>query len=291
MKTAAPRRAPQKPGHGARRALRILPYIALIAMLAVSMLPLVSMLGTSFRSYENMYSTRGIFPERLSVDFYKKVLGDVRIINYFKNSIVTAAVTAVITVLMAILGGFAMARYRHRVRGIRQFIVFILMVQMFPTLQMIIPLYLTFSSLNVSNRAYTLMLAYPAFTLPMSLMLMQSFIEGVPAEIEEAGRIDGCNRMQVLMRLVLPLCKPGIATALILAFNYCWNEFLIAMLLIKNDRFRTMPIGLHNYMQENSSDWGAIMAAATLMIIPVLLFLNVLQKHIVGGLTMGSIKG
>lgn len=274
-----------------RMIISIIPYVLLIIMLAVSMLPLVSMIGTSFRTYENMHTTRGVFPDEWSLDFYKKVLGDVRVLNYFKNSFITAIFTSFITVLMAVLGGYSMARFRKKVRGIRFFITFILMVQMFPTLQMILPLYISFTSLGVTNKWYTLMLAYPAFTLPMSLMMMQSFIEGVPYEIEEAGRIDGCSRMQVLIQLVLPLCKPGLASALILAFNNSWNEFLIAMLLIKNDAFRTMPIGLHNFMQENSTDWGSIMAASSLMIIPVLLFLNVLQKHIVGGLTMGSVKG
>jgi multiple sugar transport system permease protein len=125
----------------------------------------------------------------------------------------------------------------------------------------------------------------------MNLMLMQSFIEGVPYEIEEAGRIDGCSRMQAILWLVIPVSKPAIASSMILAFNHCWNEFLLAMLLVKNETSRTIPVGLHNYMQENISDWGSILAAAALMIIPVLLFLNVLQKHIVSGLTMGSVKG
>jgi multiple sugar transport system permease protein len=274
-----------------RKALRILPYVALAVMLAVSFLPLVAMLGTSFRSFENLYTTRTIFPDRLSLDFYRRVLGDPRIFRYFENSFITAAISAFVTVAMSIFGGYSMARYQRKVRGIRLFIVFILMVQMFPTIQMLIPLYLTFSGLGVTNGWYTLLLAYPAFTLPMSLMMMQSFIEGVPYEMEEAGRIDGCNKLQVILRLVIPVSRPGIASALVLAFNFCWNEFLIAMLLIKNDVYRTMPIGLNNYMQENGSDWGSIMAAATLMIIPVLLFLNVLQKHIVSGLTLGAVKG
>ena len=269
----------------------LIPYLVLGVMLAITLLPLISMVGTSLRSFETMYTTRTIFPEKLSLDFYNRVLGDARVLRYFRNSFITAVVAASCTVLLSVFGGYAMARFRRRVPGIRFFIIFILMVQMFPVIQMLIPLYLTLSGYSLIDRSYTLMLVYPAFTLPMSLMMMQSFIEGVPYEMEEAGRIDDCNRMQVILKLVLPVSKPGIASALILAFNFCWNEFMIAILLIKNDRFRTMPIGLNNYMMENSSDWGSIMAAATLMAIPVLLFLNVLQKHIVGGLTMGAVKG
>ncbi|MGE5614992.1 MAG: carbohydrate ABC transporter permease [Bacillota bacterium] len=274
-----------------RKIFGLMPYLFLILILAVSMLPLIGMLGTSFRSYDTLYSTRGIFPEKWSLDFYKKVMSDARVLNYFKNSFVNASVTALSTTVIAILGGYAMARYGKKMRGIKLFTTFILMVQMFPTLQMIIPLYLTFNDMGIINKWYTLFLAYPAFTLPMSLMLMSSFIENVPHEMEEAGRIDGCNRLQVIIRLVLPISRPGIASAAILAFNHCWNEFLIALLLIKKDVYRTMTIGLHNYMQENNTDWGLIMAASVLMIIPILLFLNVLQKHIVSGLTMGAVKG
>jgi ABC-type glycerol-3-phosphate transport system permease component len=277
---------------GAGRTLpRLLPYIVLTFMLAVSMIPLISMLGSSFRSKETFMTTRSILPQEWSVYFYGKVLSDPRIIIYFKNSFIVSVVVSFVTAVVSILGGYSLARFKSRVRGIRIFIVFILMVQMFPTIQMIIPLYLTFNSFGVINKFYTLMLAYPAFTLPMNLMMMQSFIEGVPYEMEEAGRIDGCSRMQVILRLVLPVSMPGVASSLILAFNHCWNEFLMAMLLTQSDANRTIPIGIHNYMQENTTDWGAVLAASTLMIIPVLLFLNVLQKHIVSGLTLGSVKG
>jgi multiple sugar transport system permease protein len=274
-----------------RRIFEVIPYIILVFLLGVSLLPLIAMLGTSFRSYENMYTTRTIFPNRLSTDFYRRVLGDQRIYRYLWNSLRTAVVSAFVTVVFSVLGGYSMARFRKRVPGIKYYIFFILGFNMFPTMQMLIPLYLNFARLGVTNKPYSLMLIYPAFTLPMSLMVMESFIAGVPYEMEEAGRIDGCNRLEVIVRLVLPVAAPGIATALVLAFNHCWNEFLIALLLIKEDIHRTMPIGLNNYVQENISDWGSIMACATIMLIPVLLFLNILQKHIVSGLTMGSVKG
>jgi multiple sugar transport system permease protein len=273
------------------RLFRLLPYIALTIMLLVSMIPLISMVGSSLRSKETFMTTRSILPQVWSLNFYKKVLSDPRIITYFKNSFLISFVVSMFTAVVAILGGYSLARFKGRVPGIRIFIIFILMVQMFPTIQMIIPLYLSFNALGVINKSYTLMLAYPAFALPMNLMMMQSFIEGIPYEMEEAGRIDGCSRLQVILWLILPVAIPGIASTLILAFNHCWNEFLMAMLLTKTDAYRTIPTGLHNYMQENNSDWGAILSASTLMIIPVLLFLNVLQKNIVSGLTLGSVKG
>lgn len=270
---------------------KILPYIILIIMLSISMVPLLSMLGTAFRSKETLMTTRTIFPQEWSLYFFKNVLSDKRVLIYFKNSFVVAAVVSMVTVFIAVLGGYSLSRFRKTVKGIKQYSIFLLMLQMFPIIQVIIPLYLTFQAFGIINKPYTLMIAYPALILPMGLWMMQSFIDGVPYDMEEAGLIDGCTRIQVLFKLVIPVSKPGIASMAILAFNQSWNEFLMAMLLVKNNSYRTMPVGLQNYMQENNSDWGSILAAATLMVIPVLLFLNVLQKNIVSGLTMGAIKG
>lgn len=270
---------------------KCLPYVVLIIMLGVAMLPLVSMLGSSFRSRATFMTTRTIWPQEWSLDFYKGVLSDTRVINYFKNSLVVSVTVSLISVIISILGGYSLARYDGKIKGIRFYGIFLLMLQMFPTIQLIIPLYLSFQKLGVVNKPFSLIVAYPAFTLPMNLWMMKSFIEGVPYDMEEAGRIDGCNKLQVLLRLVVPVAKPGIASTAILAFNHCWNEFLMAMVLIKKDAYRTMPIGLQNYMQENVNDWGSIMAASALMIIPVLAFLNILQKNIVSGLTMGMVKG
>lgn len=271
--------------------LNSVPYLFLIIMLGVSMLPLIAMLGASFRSQRTFMTTRTIWPQEWSVDYYKIVLSDVRIVNYFKNSFIVSLSVSLISVAISVLGGYSLARFEGRVRGVKFYSIFLLMLQMFPLIQILIPLYLIFDKLGVVNKPYSLIFAYPAFTLPMNLWMMKSFIEGVPYEMEEAGRIDGCTRLQTLFYLTIPVSKPGIASTAILAFNHCWNEFLMAMVMIKNDIYRTMPIGLQNYMQENVSNWGAIMAACALMIIPILVFLNVLQKNIVGGLTLGAVKG
>jgi len=270
---------------------KLLPYIILIIMLGVSMIPLLSMVGSAFRSQETFMTTRSVFPKEWSLFYFKTVLSDKRIINYFKNSFIISGFVCLIATAFAVIGGYSLSRYRGKVKGIKLYNTLLLMLQMFPIIQVIIPLYMTFQGFGVINKPYTLIFAHPAFILPMSLWMMQSFIDGIPYEIEEAGRIDGCNRIQVLVNIVMPVCKPGIATTAILAFNQSWNEFLMAMILVKKDSYRTLPLGLQNYMQENVSDWGSILAASTLMIIPVLLFLNVLQKYIVSGLTMGAVKG
>jgi ABC-type glycerol-3-phosphate transport system permease component len=121
--------------------------------------------------------------------------------------------------------------------------------------------------------------------------MMQSFFDGIPFEIEEAGTIDGCSRLQCLFRLVLPVSTPGLASVAIFAFNYCWNEYLLGSIFLKVDIMRTLPIGIQVFMQENQTDWGALMAASTLAVVPVLIFLIFMQNYIVTGLTAGTVKG
>jgi ABC-type glycerol-3-phosphate transport system permease component len=121
--------------------------------------------------------------------------------------------------------------------------------------------------------------------------MMQSFFNGIPTEMEEAGTIDGCGRLRCLFSLVIPVSGPGLAAVSIFAFNYCWNEYLLGSLLLKTEGIRTLPVGLQSFMQEHTTDWGSLMAASTLAIVPVLVFLIFMQKYIVTGMTAGSIKG
>jgi ABC-type glycerol-3-phosphate transport system permease component len=120
---------------------------------------------------------------------------------------------------------------------------------------------------------------------------MSGFFEGIPMEMEEAGVIDGCNRWQVFGKLVLPLSKPGVASAAIFTFINSWNEYMMANIFVKNDNMRTLPVGLTMYIQQFTSEWGSLMAASTITLIPAALFLIFAQKYVVQGLTAGAVKG
>ena len=236
-------------------------------------------------------SSTSFFPEEFSLDYYKNVLGKTHFLTYLINSVVIGVLVSLFSTLLSILGGYALSRFKKRVKGLKFYTVFLLALQMFPVVQLIIPLYLTFQKIGITNTRLSVFIAYSTFTLPLNIWMMQSYFDGIPYELEESGRIDGCSRFQCLYKLIVPVAGPGISSVSIFAFNYCWNEYLLGSLLLKTDGLRTLPIGLQNFMQEQTTDWGSLMSASSLAILPVLIFLVVMQKQIISGMMAGSVKG
>lgn len=270
---------------------KILPYAGLILVVFVTLLPVASMVMTSLKSPDTILSSNSFFPEEFSLYYYINVLKKSHFLLYLKNSVVIALLVSLFSTVLSILGGYALSRYKNKVKGLKFYIVFLLALQMFPVVQLIIPLYLTFQKIGITNTHLSVFIAYSTFTLPLNIWMMQSFFDGIPYEMEEAGRIDGCSRLQSLYLLVIPVAGPGVSSVGIFAFNYCWNEYLLGSLFLKTDALRTLPIGLQNFMQENRTDWGSLMSASTLAIIPVLIFLVFMQKYIVTGMMAGAVKG
>lgn len=269
----------------------ILPYIALMITLCITLLPVASMVMSSLKSPGTFMSSTSFFPEEFSLDYHRNVLGKTNFLGYLGNSLLIGVLVAAFSTLLSILGGYSLSRFKRRVKGLRFYIIFLLALQMFPVVQLIIPLYLTFQRIGITNTRLSVFIAYSTFTLPLNIWMMQSYFDGIPYELEESGRIDGCSRIQCLYKIVLPVAGPGVSSVAIFAFNYCWNEYLLGSLLLKTDKLRTLPIGLQNFMQEQTTDWGSLMSASTLAIIPALIFLVFMQKYIIAGMTAGSVKG
>lgn len=270
---------------------KILAHFLLIFTICVMLLPVASMVMSSLKSPATFLSSTSFIPEEFSLDYYKNVLDKTNFLGYLFNSIVIALSVSVCSTLISILGGYALSRFKNRVKGLKFYVIFLLALQMFPVVQLIIPLYLTFQRFGLTNTRAAVFIAYSTFTLPLNIWMMQSYFDGIPYELEESGRIDGCSRIQCLYKLVIPVAGPGVSSVAIFAFNYCWNEYLIGSLMLKTDALRTLPIGLQNFMQEQHTDWGSLMAASTLAIIPVMFFLIFMQKYIISGMTAGSVKG
>jgi len=269
----------------------ILPYFILALAIFMTLLPVFSMILTSLKTQREIMSSGDFFPNSVSFENYIKTIQKSNFLVYIRNSLMVAITVSVVSTVFAILGGYALSRYRNKVKGLKAYTTFLLVLQMFPVVQLIIPLYLNFQRVGITNTRLSVIVAYLTFTLPLNIWMMQSFFDGIPIEMEESGRIDGCGRFQTLVLLVAPVAGPGIASVGIFAFNYCWNEYLIGSLLLKRDGLRTLTIGLQNFMQENTTDWGSLMAASTMSLIPVLIFLIFMQKNIVSGMTAGAVKG
>lgn len=219
---------------------------------------------------------RDIFVER---HFYLNIL----------NSMVVAGVTSLICVALGSLAAYALARLRFR--GKIAILGFILAITLFPQVAIISPLFLLFEKAGLINTYLGLILPYLTFALPLTVWLLTTFFRQIPYELEEAARMDGAGPLRAFWQITLPLAAPGIFTTAILTFICCWNEFLFALAFTTNDQIRTVPVAIVMFSGYHTVPWGQILAAVTVVTLPVAVLVLVLQRRIIAGLTAGAIKG
>ncbi len=270
---------------------RIVIMLILLLVMAVILLPVVYLVLTSLKPTEEIMLSNGLIPRVFTIENYETVLMTTSFPIYIKNSLIVSLTVMVYATALASMAGYAVARYRRRCKPLDVFARLLLLLQMFPLVLSLIPLYRTFLNLALIDKLASLMLANGTFSLPFSIWLLSGFFESIPLEMEEAGVIDGCSRWQVFYRLILPLSKPGISSAAIFTFINSWNEYMIANIFVKSNTIRTLPIGLTMFIQQFTSEWGSLMAASTITLLPAAMFLIFAQKYVVQGLTAGAVKG
>ncbi len=208
--------------------------------------------------------------------------------KYFMNSLIISVGTTVLSLAIGCLAAYSLARFRFAAK--RYMLLAILFVRMVPTVVLAIPIYTLWRALGLIDTHQGLILAYLSFNLPFVIWMMRGFFVDIPVEIEEAALIDGCSRLNALIRVILPLAAPGIATTSVFALLLGWNEFLFAVLLTA-DKAKTLTQAILNYVTDRAILWGNLYAAASIVLLPVLLFSLVVQKHLARGLTGGAVKG
>lgn len=213
----------------------------------------------------------------------------VHFLHYLINSLVISAVSAAASVAIAALGAYALTRLQMPAG--RPMMLIILGISMFPPISLIGYLFKLMSALGWMNTYPALILPYVAWTLPLSLWILVSYIDGVPRDLDRAGLVDGCSRLGILLRIILPVAAPGVLATFLLAFIYAFNEFLIALMLTIDAAARTVPVGIALFEGIHGQvAWGEIMAAATLTTIPVVILTLIFQRRIIQGLTRGAVK-
>lgn len=224
----------------------------------------------------------------LPVDNFRRVLTVENFALYFANSVVVALVVVIASGLIAFLSAVALTRFNFRFRT--TILVLFLIAQMAPIEALTIPLFFLVRDLGALNTLGSLMLVHTAFTLPFAIWMMRGFVAGVPVEIEEAAALDGASRLTILYRVLFPLVAPGLAATSVFSFITAWNDFLFARtFIISATDSQTLPLALLIFFKPDENDWGAIMAASTLMTIPVLIFFLLVRRRLSTGLG-GAVK-
>lgn len=267
---------------------QVLIYIAVIIAVVLSIAPIVYLLITSFKPPELTFALPPVWIFSPTLKNYTDVIAGGDFIKYFMNSLVVALSTTFIALVLGAFAAYGFARFRFR--GSFWMRMSVLIPQMLPPITIIVPLYVLFNGLKLTDTRTALIISYLTFTIPLAIWMMIGFFEDVPEDLEESAMIDGCTRFEALFRVSLPLVAPGLAATAILGFLYCWNEFLYAVILTGRDA-RTLPVTITSYMTNKAILWGRIAASGSLVLIPVLIFALLAQRYLIRGLSKGAVKG
>lgn len=272
-----------------RTSSRVLLWIALAVILVLYGFPFLYLLLTSFKTpLDAIAVPPTVLPSQWTLENYVAALSKDGVAPALINSVVTAALSTVFSLVLAVPAAYAITRYRTP--SGRVFVLAALVTRMVPTIAVGAPLVETMRTLGLSDTSFGLAIAHTTISLPLSIWLMSSFFESVPDELEEAAKVDGATRLGALWLVVLPVVSGGLAVTAIFAFLASWNEFLFSLLLT-SVRAQTTPIVIANFQTQFGLDWGAMTALAAIYSIPVILLTLALQRHIVAGLTLGAVKG
>jgi len=264
--------------------------LALAGYLLFALFPLYWLVKIAVTPEALLY-TEGIrlWPSAISWESFSKVLLASDFPVFFRNSVIVAGGTALGVTFAASLAGYAFSRFGFRGRGL--IVALMLLTQMFPIVMLIAPIYRLMTPLGLTDTLWGLVIVYTAFNTPFATFLMQSFFDGIPKELEESAMIDGCTRLTALRKIILPLTLPGMAATLGFVFTAAWSELLFSLMLINSEERMTFPVGLLTFIGKFSVDWGQMMAAAVLALVPACLFFALIQRYLVQGLTAGAVKG
>jgi multiple sugar transport system permease protein len=255
-----------------------------------ALLPLYWLLKVSITPDSLLYSEGvRLWPSKATLANYASVLAHSQFPLFFRNSIIVSAATALCTGVLAAATGYAFSRFNFT--GKRWIMAFMLITQMFPLVMIVAPIFRLLSPLGLTNSLTGLIVVYTAFNVPFASFLMQSFFDGIPAELEEAAMLDGASRLGAAWRIVLPLTLPGLGAMLGFVFTAAWSELLFALMLNSSSSKSTFPVGLLSFVSKFSVDFGQMMAAGILALLPVCLFFMYVQRYLVQGLTAGAMKG
>jgi len=268
-------------------------YLAVAIVVLIALFPFYWILRTSLESNSQIAAgvggANGVVPSHLSFSAFVNVFKQQQFLTPLLNSIIVALCTTVVTVVVASMAGYALARLH--IRGAGAILAFILLAGFFPVLAMIGPLFLLLRSMGALNNIYPLIIIYLVYTLPISTWLLRNFFQQIPLELEDAALVDGATRLQTLRRVVIPVAVPAVFTAAILSFILAWNDFAFAVSFLSSTSHFTAPLSIVTFGQSGfQTFYNLIDAAVVIISVPIAALVLFAQRRIVAGLTAGSFR-
>ncbi|MCA3487571.1 MAG: carbohydrate ABC transporter permease [Rhodobacter sp.] len=277
--------------------VEILRYGAIFLVLGFFVFPIFWMVLTSFKPEEAIMVSPPRFFFTPTTENYVHALHDKNFLFYIKNTLIISVISTAIVVAFGSLAAYSFARYNV---GDGHILFFILSTKMMPAIAVILPYFLIFrdvgktavgKSLHLGlDQHGALIVSYVMFNLPFAIWLLVSFFQDIPRSLEHSARLDGLSRIQVLRRVTFPLAAPGIAVTAVFTLIFCWNEFLFAYILTRKAA-STVTVGVESFFTLQGILWGPVAAAATISVAPMLIFVLVMQRYMVRGLTFGAVRG
>jgi multiple sugar transport system permease protein len=269
---------------------RAAPLFATLVVAAIAAIPILWGLVTALKLPEQIltYPPQWIpFPP--SFHSFAQAWQQSNLPIYFRNSIIVTVAALVLSLIVGAHAAYGLARFRFR--GQSMLLVALLATSMIPGIAILVPLYDLAVKTGLYNTFTGLILVYTAWNVPILVWLLKGFFESVPLELEEAALIDGCSRLRAFYQIVLPMARPGLLSGGVMVLMFCWNDFLIAFTLTISEEKRLLSVGLYTYISNFGIEWGLLMAATIIALVPVVLVFFLLQRRLVEGLMAGAVKG
>lgn len=275
-----------------KKIINIVIYVIFAILLFLLLLPLISMFGTAIKTHDAALMTTSLFPEKwadLSLENFGYVMIKMKFGKNLLNSAIVSIVVTLACIFCAAPAGYAISRFKGPY--FKFYSVLLLLLQMFPIMLMLMPQYLIFTKLHITNSLLSIIISYTTGNLAFSIWLLKGFYDSIPMELEQAAMVDGCTKFRAFLTVVFPLTLPGIATVSVFTMLNAWNEYTVASVFLKKDAIMTMTLGLQKFVQQNGADWPSLMAAACIATVPAIVFVIFSQKYLIEGMTAGAVKG
>ena len=263
-------------------------YVALIILAVLCLGPILVMALTSFKTQAQTFTTTLSFFFVPTLENYRDVIFDDSFGKYLINSLIVGIIATLATMLLGCMAAYGLARFSFAGRKTLAYAT--LMLRTVPLAVIAVPVFMIWSDWHLTNSLWGLILLYVAVNLPFTIWLLYGFVLQIPIELEEAAAIDGCRPWKTFIRIVLPLIRPGLAAAAIFTFRIAWNEFILALVLTDRST-RTLPVAASLFVTDIGVEWGKLMALATLIALPPLIFTFLAARQVISGLTAGAVKG